>query len=100
MLREQAEERGGHGTQDGTFQAVPSPCHRLPSPASRPQNLRVRTELTGAGGGGGEDVFIKRHQTVHGKLCEISINYWKEKKKVTPSNTKQKFLGVSREGKG
>lgn len=49
---------------------------------------------------GGQDVFIKRHQTVHGELRYISISYWEKKKKVTHASTKhKKFLGVSREGK-
>lgn len=54
----------------------------------------------GQGERGGEGVFIKRHQTVHGKLCSRSIDYWEERKKVTHSSTKhKKFLGVSREGR-
>lgn len=92
--------KGGPRHTDGTFQAFPPLCHCLPAPASGPQSLWVRTELMGPGEQGEEDVFIKRHQTVHGELCYISINYWEEKKKVTHSSTKhKKFLGVSREGK-
>lgn len=45
-------------------------------------------------------MFIKRHQTVHGKLCYRSIGYWEERKKVTHASTKhKKFLGVSRKGR-
>lgn len=83
-------------------QAEGSPCG--PLPASSPTSLvptepTGRTELTGQGPGRGR-VFIKRHQTVHGKLCYRSINYWEKRKKVTHSSTKhKKFLGVSREGR-
>lgn len=60
----------------------------------------VPTELIEQGEWGG--VFIKRHPTVHGKLClENSINYGEKSRKVARSSTKhKKSLGVSRKGRG
>lgn len=94
--------RAGWGEEHGPLRTGAQPSFRLvPSPASCPQSLRVRRQLKGEVGAGRGDVFIKRHQTVHGKLCRRSINYREKRKKVTHSSTKhKKFLGVSRKGRG